>query len=101
MTTAVPALGRATRVRRSLAWYAPTVVVFVALIIVWELVVGALAVRAPLKFSRASSLRRLFRSDSENWITSSLARAAGGAAIVSARATCCVGSASASAARLV
>lgn len=46
MTTAVPALGRVHRMQRSLAWYAPTVIVFVVLVALWELVIRALDLRA-------------------------------------------------------
>lgn len=63
MTTAVPALGRATRVRRSLAWYAPTVVVFIGLVVVWELLVGALAMRVAILPAPSSIVAAL----GENW----------------------------------
>lgn len=63
MTTAVPTLDRATRVRRSVVWYAPTVVVFVVLVVAWELVVGALAVRAPILPAPSAIIAAL----GENW----------------------------------
>lgn len=46
MTTAVPAMDRARRVRHSVGWYAPTVIVFVAVVALWEVTIRALQVRA-------------------------------------------------------
>ena len=63
MTTAVPAMGRARRVRRSLAWYAPTVLVFIALVVAWELLVGALAMRVAILPAPSSIVAAL----GENW----------------------------------